>query len=236
MYETVVIGRGMIGSAAARHLAEQGGDVACIGTDEPQNFEAHSGVFASHYDEGRMTRIVDPETEWSITAKHSIDRYRDLEARSGIEFFTPSGYLGLGDPDCDYNARCSITGNRFGAHLERLDAEAIRSRYPFLAVDDAATGLSETGNAGHFSPRRFVKAQTILAQQAGASIIRHAVRTVRSISSGNHRHACSFQTVYRVAHRIKLPSRKNCDIGLCCKCSFQRESTSVNFAHISDFF
>ena len=33
-----VIGRGMIGSAAARHLSKMGHDVALIGPDEPADF------------------------------------------------------------------------------------------------------------------------------------------------------------------------------------------------------
>lgn len=44
-----VIGRGLIGSAAARHLSKMGHDVALIGPDEPADFSQHSGVFGSHY-------------------------------------------------------------------------------------------------------------------------------------------------------------------------------------------
>ena len=49
-----VIGRGMIGAAAARHLSKMGHDVALIGPDEPADFSRHDGVFGSHYDEGRI--------------------------------------------------------------------------------------------------------------------------------------------------------------------------------------
>jgi len=55
-----VIGRGLIGSAAARHLAKAGHAVTLIGPDEPADRKAHRGVFASHYDEGRITRALDP--------------------------------------------------------------------------------------------------------------------------------------------------------------------------------
>ena len=183
MHRTIVIGRGLIGSAAARHLAETTDGVLCIGPDEPQDIANHTGVFASHYDEGRLTRIFDPAHEWSITAKRSIERYRDLQDRSGIGFFTPTGFLGLGDPATDYNRRGASAANLNGAVLEQLDAAAIRTRFPFLTVADDADGIVETGTAGHISPRRLVKAQTVLAEQAGASIIRQAASAVRPVTN-----------------------------------------------------
>ena len=182
MHRTIVIGRGLIGSAATRHLAENTDGVACVGPDEPQDLASHTGVFASHYDEGRLTRIFDPAQEWSITAKRSIERYRDLEDRSGIGFFTPSGFLGLGDPGTDYNHRGASAAVANGAVVDRLDADGIRAQFPFLSVADDADGLVETGTAGHISPRRLVRAQTNLAEQAGATIIRQAAGAIRPIT------------------------------------------------------
>ena len=53
-YKYIVIGKGMIGSAAARHLAERTDGVALIGPDEPRDPANHDGVFADHYDEGGL--------------------------------------------------------------------------------------------------------------------------------------------------------------------------------------
>ena len=72
MHRVVVIGCGLFGSAATRYLAEQTDGILCVGPDEPQDKRAHEGVFGSHYDEGRMTRIVDPSIEWAVSAKNSI--------------------------------------------------------------------------------------------------------------------------------------------------------------------
>ncbi|MEM9899873.1 MAG: FAD-dependent oxidoreductase [Pseudomonadota bacterium] len=184
MYKIAVVGRGLIGSAAARHLAEAADGIACIGPDEPRTRSTHDGVFASHYDEGRMTRYVDPTPEWSCTAREAIARYRDLEMRSGIGFYAPVGYLGLGYPGSTYNARCAATGAEHAAAIEHLDATALRHRYPYLAVDDDVDGLVETGGAGYISPRRLVRAQTVLAERAGATCIRQAARAIRAVSSG----------------------------------------------------
>ena len=184
MFKTIVIGRGLIGSAAARHLAGMSEGVACVGPDEPGDPAVHEGVFASHYDEGRMTRVVDPEPEWAATAKLAIDRYSEIEAASGIRFFTPAGYLGLSGPGLDYNERCAVSGNAHGAAVERLDAEGIRTKFPFLSVDDDVDGLLETGTAGHISPRAMVEAQTVLAERAGAELVRDFATAVRPTSKG----------------------------------------------------
>lgn len=184
MHRIVVIGRGLIGSAAARHLAEGTDGIVCVGPDEPQTRAGHDGVFASHYDEGRMTRNVDPMPEWAITAGHSIKRYRDLETRSGIRFYTAAGYLGLGSPGSTYNARCAETGAANGIAIERLDTATMRARYPFLSLADDTDGLAEGGGAGHISPRRMVEAQSRLADRAGATIIRQAARAIRAAAKG----------------------------------------------------
>src|SRR3546814_17887335 len=84
MYRIIVIGRGLIGSAAGRHLADLTDGVALLGPDEPADRAAHAGVFASHYDKGRMTRVVDSDPAWEVTAKRSIYRYAEIEERSGI--------------------------------------------------------------------------------------------------------------------------------------------------------
>ncbi len=54
-----VIGKGLIGSAAARHLARQTAGVVLIGPDEPAVRADHRDVFGSHYDEGlcRLLRL-----------------------------------------------------------------------------------------------------------------------------------------------------------------------------------
>ncbi|MEM9032930.1 MAG: FAD-dependent oxidoreductase, partial [Pseudomonadota bacterium] len=184
MHRIVVVGRGLIGSAAARHLGESMEGIACVGPDEPPDRAPHDGVFASHYDEGRMTRHVDPWPEWSITARRSIARYRDLEARSGLSFYSPVGYLGLGCTGSTYNARCAETGKANGAAIELLDANAVRARYPFLSIRDDADGLVETGGAGYISPRRMVRAQTALAERAGVTCVRQPARAIRAVSAG----------------------------------------------------
>lgn len=58
IYDVVVIGRGLIGSATARHLVKNGELVCLIGPGEPVNHRTLTGVFGSHYDSGRIVRVL----------------------------------------------------------------------------------------------------------------------------------------------------------------------------------
>jgi sarcosine oxidase len=90
-FKVIVIGRGMMGAAAARHLSAMIEGVALIGPREPAERKSHHGVFASHYDEARITRTFDDNMVWATLAARSLDRYAEIEANSGISFFTRGG-------------------------------------------------------------------------------------------------------------------------------------------------
>lgn len=184
MYRILVIGRGLIGSATARHLTKLTDGVALLGPIETTDPQSHSGVFGSHYDEGRMTRVVDPVPEWSITAKNSILRYGEIEAESGIPFFTEAGYLGIGPESGDYLKRSAAQGAENGADLTWLSASDMAQRFSFLAVPDAYEGLYEGRNAGYVSPRKLVAAQAEAARRAAADLIDAEATAVRPFAGG----------------------------------------------------
>ena len=160
-----VIGRGLIGSAAARHLSAAGKDVILIGPSEPADKRRHRGVFASHYDEGRITRKNALDPFWVEVSTASIARYRDIEAQSGIKFFSEVGALMAG-PDA-YMAKVDAAGG----HGEALGADALRERFAYFAFPDGYRGRHEASGAGHISPRRLVSAQSEAARRNGARVL-----------------------------------------------------------------
>ena len=78
-YDVIVVGRGIIGAPAARHLAEGGVSVALVGPDEPLDRTTSDGPFCSHPDEGRITRIAGRNGPWVELAARSIERYADIK-------------------------------------------------------------------------------------------------------------------------------------------------------------
>jgi sarcosine oxidase len=186
-YEYIVVGKGLMGAAAARHLSAYGPGVALIGPDEPSDRVAHAGVFGSHYDEGRITRILDPDRIWALLAQRSIARYRDVERQSGMAYYHEVGHLAVGPrPDGaeDYIARLHAVAQGLGVVYETYEPAALRERFPALAFAAGCVGLYQPHTAGHVSPRAQVQAQTAVAAQQGATVIRATVHTVRQVNGG----------------------------------------------------
>ena len=141
MHDVAVIGVGMMGAAALRYLAEAGVDVVGVGPAEPADRTAHTGVFASHYDEGRITRVLDPGPVWGRLGARAIAAYADIEARSEVRFHYPVGCLRVSDdtsdPGCTLRA-VEAWGREHDVTFDALDAAALGERFPFLRFGDAA--------------------------------------------------------------------------------------------------
>lgn len=172
-FKYVVVGRGMMGSAAARHLTLEVDSVAVIGPDEPADRTSHEGVFASHYDEARITRTFDDNRVWSELASRSIDRYGDLEAASGIRFFTEAGCLFSAPPQAPgtYMARALDVCAARGLSVETIPAARLTERFPHMRFPAVHSGYFEARRAGHVNPRALVRAQSVMAQRQGAQMI-----------------------------------------------------------------
>ena len=170
----------MIGGAAARNLASAFPELrlCVIGPEEPKSRATHDGVFASHYDQGRITRVLDPSPLWARLARESIAAYSQIEAESGIVFHHPVGCLRATDLP-ERVAEIDACAERFNPPHARLDAEACRDRYPFLAFSDAFTAWDERGPAGYINPRSLIQAQLKCARSRGATLMRDIVASLR---------------------------------------------------------
>ncbi len=181
-FKYIIVGRGMMGAAAARHLAKSIDGVGVIGPDEPADRKRHDGVFASHYDEGRITRTIDPDRDWALLANRSIGRYAEIERESGVSFYTPAGCLVVGPRrggTDTYVERTAAAARSLDVETALLDAGGLKERFPFFAFADGTEGVHEATGAGYISPRNLVRAQSIAAEKAGASVIREVVVTIR---------------------------------------------------------
>ena len=196
-YAYIVIGKGLLGAAATRHLSATNQRVAVIGPDEPPNRAHHQGVFGSHYDEGRITRILDPNRIWALLAQRSIARYRDIEERSGIPFYYDVGHLMVGAPrrpdnfiDCGESSAnerpASVEDRAVPGHWEgdllsgsnNSYIATLTERFPYLAFESGSVGMYQPHTAGHVSPRSQVRAQAAAAQKQGATLIAETVNAL----------------------------------------------------------
>lgn len=178
-FRFIVIGRGMMGAAAAKYLARRADGVAVIGPDEPDDRKAHEGVFASHYDEGRITRTIDPDRDWALLANRSIARYGEIARESGVDFYTEVGCAGVAPIESDYLRNTRLAAISLGVETVFLDDATLKTQFPYFAFPAGSAGIFEPKGAGHISPRKLVKAQSLLAEKADATVIRDHVTSIR---------------------------------------------------------
>jgi glycine/D-amino acid oxidase-like deaminating enzyme len=184
-FDYAVIGKGLIGSAAARYLSESGQRVLVVGPDEPKTPLAHQGVFASHYDQGRITRLIGRDAVYSKLAERAIDQYGALEASTNVRFHFPVGTLIAQTPDVsDGHMRDPLgTARRLRRRFtffERGD-RSWKDSFPFLDFPAPYSVIHEPAPAGYINPRDMIRAQLACAIRQGATIVREtAIRLTPS--------------------------------------------------------
>lgn len=177
-FDVIVVGAGLMGSAAARHLAEMGVKTALVGPEEPEVKAAHTGVFASHYDEARITRKIDTRKNWARFSQAAINRYAEIEAKGGQPFFSPVGAI-ISGPETgegsDFILNAQRNATKDAVPHEALRGAGLAERFPDFAFPDNILVLYEASDAGWINPRAHVRAEITAAQAAGAFVVRRAV-------------------------------------------------------------
>jgi sarcosine oxidase len=186
MFDFIVIGKGLIGSAALRYLSEATSNVAVIGPDEPIDYATHHGVFASHYDEGRLIRRLGKDLTWAQLTTRSIEQFPSIEERSGISFYSPCGRLAVmqGATLKRYLKQSEQVAQVLGVFHEVMSASAIRQHFPMFAFPVGYSAAFEPAPAGLIRPRALIRGQLAIAAQNGATIVREEVHSLRPQANG----------------------------------------------------
>jgi sarcosine oxidase len=179
-----VIGAGLIGAAAARHLAMAGHEVVLIGPPEPEQKAGHRGVFGSHYDAGRITRSLDPWAFWSRASRESIARYAQIEDQGGVRFFHETGLVMAGPDRSGPISAVAAGAARDGIACDRLHGPALAARFPYFRFKNGTLAMFEPKGAGYINPRSMVRAQIVAAQRFGAEWLRVVAQGMRDRAGG----------------------------------------------------
>lgn len=169
----VIIGRGLMGTACARYLAEAGCDVVLVGPDEPLEPAAHNGPFGSFHDAGRITRAIADDPVWSRLATRSIARYADLEQRASMAFYTSCGAVMAGPdtgPMAGFTQSFLDCPAKLGLKHERLAGAALAQRFACFDLPKGSLAAFDP-LGGVINPRAMRRAEEGLAVQAGARVI-----------------------------------------------------------------
>ncbi len=174
--DVAVVGRGMLGSPCARVLAEAGCSVLLIGQGEPADRRTHDGVFASHHDDTRITRVIDPDPLRAWLGHRALGDFRRLEASTGEKILSEVGHLWIAPPDeIDELAAADA---RFDLGCTRHDPVGLRTEFPHLSPPDGLDGIHQGPGAGHLDPRAYVRAEGTACATAGGTVVDALVSSV----------------------------------------------------------
>ncbi len=172
MFDSVVIGKGLIGSAATRYLSQYQKDVAVIGPDEPEDPNT-ALVFSSHYDQARVQRIIGTDTIWTLLNLQSANEYPFLQKETNINFHSGVGCLYVNPAGKDsYLDQIQSQGDKFSLKYRHFEnAGAIHNSFPEFNFTGSSEAICEGSPSGHINPRLLAKAQLELSKKNGAEII-----------------------------------------------------------------
>jgi sarcosine oxidase len=170
-FDAIVVGLGAHGSAAAAELARRG--LRVVGLER----FARGETMGSSGGRSRMIRIAHYETPSYVPlARASRERWRALEAETGLPILTPSLGLYAGPADSLVVAG-SLAAARAGAvGHEVLDADAIRARWPVFMPADETVAVVDT-DAGILDADHAIEAHLVVAERQRA-MLRFGARVV----------------------------------------------------------
>lgn len=168
-----VVGAGMIGAAAAAHLAAEGHRVTVIGPSEASAMTG-SGAAASHWDEARITRVIDPSRTKALAAQRSLRRHDALTQRTGIAVHEGCGVIYTSGSVADAVEHSSDLGGgaRWSDRTEATERWGIA-----LPGDDPVAW--EGAPAGIVRCRALVRAHLVSARMDGAVHLDGVVNATR---------------------------------------------------------
>jgi glycine/D-amino acid oxidase-like deaminating enzyme len=140
MNKAVVVGAGVFGASTARELARRGWEVTVFEQYAPGNVLSGSGG------DTRLLRFSHGDEDWyTLSARRSLELWRDLERESGEKLFEPVGVAWFSTAADDFTARSEAAMNRLGIACERLTPAEAQRLYPSVGGDDLQSVLFEPG-------------------------------------------------------------------------------------------
>lgn len=164
-HDFVVIGAGVFGAWIARSLQQAGEQVALVDAYGPGNSRSSSGG------ETRVIRMgYGPDELYTQWAQRSLPVWEELELQVDAELLHRTGVLWLSTDSDEYTRSMPEVFSRNRIRCERLDAAALRERYPQLIFDDVTWGLLEP-DSGLLMARRAVQLLVFQLEKSGVPCI-----------------------------------------------------------------
>jgi sarcosine oxidase len=164
-FDTIVLGAGAMGSAAAYHLARDGRHILLL----EQFAIAHNR--GSSHGESRIFRYAYSEPAYARLAIQSKPLWRALEADAGEPLLREIGGLDIGETAVGRKEVLAVaaTLQATGSCWEQLERSALASRYPQWHLGDEAIAVYSP-DTGVLNPTRCVQVMVGCAIAYGATV------------------------------------------------------------------
>lgn len=179
IFDYIVVGKGMMGSAAAKYLSGSKKKVAVIGPDE--NIDNNKAVvFSSHYDQARIQRIIGHDDVWTLLNLQSAQQYNFIENQSNISFHTPKGCLYVNPEGMDvYLNEIKKSENLFNLKYTFFEnSKALQNAFPDFHFPPSSKAIFEDAPSGYINPQLLIKAQLILFKKNNGIIINNIANEI----------------------------------------------------------
>jgi glycine/D-amino acid oxidase-like deaminating enzyme len=178
-FDFVVVGRGMMGAAAARHLAADGRLRSARRPEE----NPPTGRTMTASSPATTTAAASParSTRMRTGRCSPIGRSRGT-ARSRRRAASPSTARPAacisGPAGGGFVNSVEAVAKRHGLDAPLLDRAELRARFPWFDLPETSAGVFEAKGAGYVDPRKLVAAQIVCVEKAGGVCILEDVVSV----------------------------------------------------------
>jgi sarcosine oxidase len=157
--DVVIVGGGVMGTAAARALSSRGRAVLLLERFTLGHANGSSGGPTRNF------RLTYHDPVYVRMARHTLERWRRLESESGLELLRVVGGLDVGEGTHMSAAALETAGEAF----ERPSGEEVAERWPMLRFERGSTFLYQSEGA-ILRADEAIEAQARLAGAAGTQV------------------------------------------------------------------
>jgi sarcosine oxidase len=171
--DVIVIGGGVMGTAAARSIAERGRSVVLLEAATIGHDGGSSGGST------RIFRLAYHHPDYVRLARLALDAWRELESRARERLLFTTGGVDAGAA----SDVCADAMSAAGVSFERTPSGAVAERWPAVRFDDGEPLIVQE-DAGVCLVKETIAAQARLAREAGAEIVEQtSAASVRATAS-----------------------------------------------------
>jgi glycine/D-amino acid oxidase-like deaminating enzyme len=198
--QVVIVGGGVIGSSIAYFLRASDPTV-CVTVIErdPSYAKSSSALSAASIRQQFSTPLSIQMSLYGIEFLRNIGEILEVNGNRPSIDLHEGGYLFLATPAGDATLRENHALQKsLGADINLMDQQALKARFPWLNVEDLASGGFGESGEGWFDGYGLVQALRKKAQSLGAryvaadvtGVIREGRRITQIITGDGERHAC----------------------------------------------